>query len=399
METKVKIKKMYATLDLHDKLSLLEELSEIIESECHVSSLTKPDIFQNTDETAEEPDTDNSSNPTKCIECNSEDIIGWGHYMSLKRYKCKSCNRTFTEDTLTVSHGIHKISKFVDYGKTMFNGQYHSLSYMSKKFDINIKTAFDWRHKYLASISSESEEIKYNGNVEMDDIWIRFNEKGRKGKTNSRKRSGGKPGDNDEQVKILFSVERKGDANFAVVRSGRLCKDDIKRAVSKDCFGKEAILISDKHPSIKAFAKEADIEHKTFKAGKHAKDKTIHVQTVNNMASRFKTVINNNMGGVATKYLQNYANWFAVEERYKNVIEKIAGITERYMSNCKAWDYFSNIENIYKRFLEKYSNLNYEHPVKKTGKPVIGILLGYKSYFCNKNRSILNILSTNIIVP
>ena len=202
----------------------------------------------------------------------------------------------------------------------------------------------------------------------MDDIWIRFNEKGRKGKEEPKKRGGTTTrGDNDNQVKILFSVERGGNTDFTVVRSGRLQKKDITRTV-ENCFEKSAILISDRHPSIVAFGKDLEIEHKTFKADKHVGDKGIHVQTINSMASRFKTIINDKMHGVATKYLQNYADWFRIEERYKSIKNKFTNITKQYLDNQIAWDYFSNIEKIYKRFIEGYTKFEYENPVHRTWK-------------------------------
>jgi len=387
METKVQILELYATLNFSDKLFVLEEMTQMLEKENMEADdtqvVTTDSQLTVGKEVKENPTISTSAKlsspessilgqlqkmPEKCIECNSSELIGWGYYKGERRCKCKSCGRTFTKDTLNVSHGIQKKDEFLDFGEAMFNGQYHSLSYLSTKFGISEKTAFDWRHKYLSSISSTQEELKFKGNVEMDDVWVQFSEKGRKGIEDSRKRGGGTPGDNDNQVKVLFSVERDGPTNFTVVRSGRLCKDDIIRAIGSDSFEKGGVLISDKHPSIGAFAKQMKIEHETFTADKHIKNKDIHVQTINNMASKFKATINGQMRGVATKYLQNYANWFRIEEQYKGVVNKIVLIIERYMENHKAWDYFSNVEKIYKRFIEKYTRLNYKNPVKREWK-------------------------------
>lgn len=399
METKVQIIELFTKLQFSEKLTLLEELAQLVEEEqkifldsyhqevniaqIELSENSISDDIQNKGSATiieQKSVQSNEKEPpavTKkaiekriemCIECQSTDIIKWGFYRGVPRCKCNDCGHTFTVNTLTLSHGIKKIEDFLDYGETMFNGQFHSLSYMSKKYEISPKTAFDWRHKYLSSVSSTQEKLRFNGQVEMDDVWVQFNEKGRKEKTDSRKRSGGKRGDNDNQVKVLFSVERGGDSSIKVVRSGRLCKADIERTLGVDVFEQDSVLISDKHPSIVAYAKKAHVEHKTFKADKHVENKDIHVQMINNMASRFKATINNKMRGVSTKYLQNYANWFRLEERYKNVLNKIVCIVERYMTNQKAWDYFSNTEKIYGRFIEKYTRLNYEHPTKRNWK-------------------------------
>jgi len=405
MDAKVQILDLFSTLSILDKIEILEELASIFEKEQQIDSQMlrdkvaefQNDITQTSVNEAYIPcasiQTENieialatefigleSNNQsvkmselaakkvTQCPECASLKTIRWGKYKNTIRLKCNDCRHTFTENTRNVFHGIKKIDEFVDFGESMFNGQFNSLSYLSTKYEISLSTAFDWRHKYLSSMNSSGEKTRFKGKVEMDDVWVAFNEKGRKGKIKSRKRSGlDIAGDSDLQVKILFTLERGGEADMSVVRSGRLCKEDIARTVGNS-FEKEALLISDKHPSISAFAKEAHIRHENFKASKHSKDKEIHVQTINNMASRFKGIINTKMRGVATKYLQNYAKWFNIEDRYKNLANKIVNITQQHLKSQLAWDYFVNIEKTYKRFLEKYSRLPYEHPSSRDWK-------------------------------
>lgn len=392
MDTKVQILKLFITLDISNKLSLLEELASLLESseqmgeelkETEEGAITDPSmksgynvakvnnlILRDKEKTLGEESEGmlQQETATCCRECNSTKIINWGFYRNMKRHKCKDCGHTFTKQTGTVFDGIKKINEFVDYGETMFNGQYLSLTYMSNKYGICRSTSFDWRHKYLSSIAATKEETKFTKNVEMDDVWVSFNEKGRRLKNDSRKRAGLQMrGDNDKQVKVLFTVERGGNSNLTVVRSGRLTEKDIVRAVGGS-FAKGAVLISDKHASIAAFAKETQLEHKSFTANEHCEGKEVHVQTINSMASRFKDKINIRMRGVATKYLQNYANWFNMEERYKGVINKMVKITGMYLENQIAWGYYVNLEKTYKRFLDKYSRLKYEHPTKRQWK-------------------------------
>ena len=386
METKVQIKELFSTLNFSDKLSIYEELGVLLETENgaiffsedfgegeNISSTEISNEYVN--EKKDKPLREKVLDffPAKpvlenCIECNSTKIIRWGTYHNEQRYKCKNCNRTFTANTSNIAHDIHKLEEFLDFGDCMFNGEFHSIDYLSKKFKVDTKTAFDWRHKYLSSVSTTEEAITFRGTVEMDDVWVELNEKGRKDKTDSRKRGGGTAGDNDKKVKVLFSVERAGESSLKVVRSGRLRKDDISRALRNDCFAPQAELCSDMHPSIVAFGKAKELKHKTFKASEHVKDKVIHVQTINSMASHLKKTINNKMRGVATKYLQNYANWFRIEQKFKDMPNKFRHIIENYMQNNKAWDHFSNAEAIYKRFIEKYSRLEYTEPEAKKRK-------------------------------
>ena len=370
METDKKIKELFRTLTFPEKLSLLESLSTLLEEE----SQKKPDNSNVFEEQSESIIFHNSNQTTLlaaskqvCSECGSLNTIGWGSYKGSPRCKCNDCGRVTTMKTKTFLHGIKKKKEFIEYGELMFSNQYYSLSYLSKKFKIAKSTAFDWRHKYLSFLEVSKEKPDYSSEVEIDDIWFAFNEKGRLDKEDSRKRSGIETrGDNDFQVKVLFSAERGGEMDTTVVRSGRLKKSDIDRAIGT-CFKESAVLISDKHPSIVAFAKDKNIVHKTFKAKTHG-NKEVHVQAVNNLASRFKSIVNVNMRGVATKYLQNYANWFNFEERHKGIINKLIEITRITLNSNIAWDYYVNIEKIYKRFIENYSNFDYAHPTAREWK-------------------------------
>ena len=85
-----------------------------------------------------------------------------------------------------------------------------------------------------------------------------------------------------------------------------------------------ATLCTDSHRSYTAFAKANGIDHQKFIAnkGQRVKDKIYHVQNVNNTASRLRSWMKP-FNGVATKYLQNYLNWFMVLEKIKNNNERL----------------------------------------------------------------------------
>ncbi len=53
-----------------------------------------------------------------------------------------------------------------------------------------------------------------------------------------------------------------------------------------------APLVSDKHRSISAFAKAENVKHVSFISSKHTAGGEFHVQNVNNMASRLKSIVN-----------------------------------------------------------------------------------------------------------
>jgi hypothetical protein len=248
----------------------------------------------------------------------------------------------------------------------MMTEGYQSLAKMKEKFGISIQTAFDWRHKALLAMNQSGE--KFEGITEIDDIWFLYSQKGRKGLKYSRKHGSSKrKGDNNYQVKMLATADRKGTFDMSVARIGRLKKSDIQRKIGNR-IGRNTVLTSDKHKSISAFAKDSKMEHIAFDAKNHTADNEHHVQYINNVASRFDTVVNRIMRGVSTKYLQNYSNWFVALEALKKTMSKPEKAIQQLLKQNNAWDLFTNFERQYKDFIQTYSERTYRCPVRRTWK-------------------------------
>jgi tRNA G26 N,N-dimethylase Trm1 len=101
--------------------------------------------------------------------------VRYGTDKGSQRYKCKSCNRTFTEYTGTWLGGIHKKHLADDYIEMMESKS--SLDKIKSQLGINKKTAFDWRHKILASVE-HSEKRAFEGITESDETYFHLSEKG-----------------------------------------------------------------------------------------------------------------------------------------------------------------------------------------------------------------------------
>jgi hypothetical protein len=289
-----------------------------------------------------------------------------GQKQGVQKFRCKSCYKFFTASTGTSVYKIKDVGKFEEYKALLLEG-YLPLKKIASKIGISIQTAFDWRHKILSGLKDN--DTKFDGITEMDDIWFLYSQKGRKGLEYSRKRGGSKrQGDNNFQTKLLITSDRKTCTDLSVVRIGRLKKSDIERKVSGK-FSDNSVLVSDKHRSIASFAKSEGVEHISFKASKHTAGGEHHVQTINNMAARLKAVVNHNLRGVSTKYLQSYANWFAIMGKENPTRELGIALSKKTSS----WDLHINRETVYRRFIENLSQRTYRCPVKKT----------YKSQYIN----------------
>ncbi len=92
----------------------------------------------------------------ECPHCHHKKHVKFGFENGSQRYKCKSCNRSFTEYTGTWIAGLHHKDKIDAYLNLMV--QEKTLDKIKVELEINKKTAFDWRNKILSSISDTDDD-------------------------------------------------------------------------------------------------------------------------------------------------------------------------------------------------------------------------------------------------
>ena len=293
-----------------------------------------------------------------CPHCNSSSIHKYGTHNGEQRFKCSDCRKTFKETTGTALSKIRKKALFLKFQDAMVNEDYAPIATMSARFGISVPTAFNWRHKVLLSLPEISD--KFEGEAEIDELWIRYSQKGREGLDFPKKRGGtSHKGDSDYQVKILTAANA-AQTEMKVTNIGRLSKSDIQRTMG-DKLSKKTILISDKHKSIGAYAKANKITHYSFKATEHTTSEGKGVQLLNSIAERVDTVLNRRFKGVSTKYLQLYVNWFKFKENHKGQTGEI-DMQNEILSRKHTWDLFSNIEKVYGAFIRNHSRRTYRCP-------------------------------------
>lgn len=128
---------------------------------------------ESTPETSSKPETKPS-----CPECKSVLVKGHGKYRGRSRYKCLACFKTFNDLTKTPLAGIHDADKLRQFAAKMADGG-ESLRRSCENFDIDMETAFNWRHKVLRGYSVEpSRTLK--GIAEADETFFLYSEKGNK---------------------------------------------------------------------------------------------------------------------------------------------------------------------------------------------------------------------------
>jgi transposase-like protein len=271
---------------------------------------------------------------TGCPHCNSLKYYRYGKDKGSIRFMCKECKRTFTEYSGTWLAGIHKKGLVNDYLDLMHEQK--SLDKIKSALHINKKTAFDWRHKILSSFQ-EIEKQDFNGIIESDETFFLQSDKGSRNlKHKGRKRGGtsSKRGISDDQVAVIVTADRKGTMDLTVATMGRIEKKDIQNAIGSR-ISKGSILCTDGHVSYKGFAKDSNLSQIVLRADlkQHVKQGIYHIQNVNSLHNRVKKWIDSTFWGVSTKYLQNYMNWFRIEQAFRKSI-----CAEQDMIDCSTED-------------------------------------------------------------
>ena len=246
---------------------------------------------------------------SQCPHCHFNHFKKWGKSGSIQRYRCKGCLKTFNNKTNTPLAKLHKSHLWEEYARCMMLRL--TLREAADICNINLRTAFLWRHRFLKAQSGNNHD-KLSGIIEVDEFFLAYSEKGSNTltkQTKPRKRGGNidkrtKGG----QVTVLLSIDRSNHMINPILSADTTAEI---AANFKDNITENSVLCSDGSWSYVTIAKEKNCDHKRLINGKlRVIDKVYHIQTVNGAIAHFKGWVNGKMKGVATKYLSNYLAWF-----------------------------------------------------------------------------------------
>ena len=88
-----------------------------------------------------------------CPHCHSLHLHRWGKAGTVQRYRCKECAKIFNSRTKTPLSRLHKSEIWTQYAECM--EQKLTLRQAAKVCNINLKTAFLWRHRFLDAQSDQ----------------------------------------------------------------------------------------------------------------------------------------------------------------------------------------------------------------------------------------------------
>ena len=89
----------------------------------------------------------------QCPHCNTPGAVSRGTPRGLRRYRCKSCKKTFNAATDTILQGIKRKGKWLMFRESLADGL--SIRATARRCSISIRTAFRW-HRRLLDLKKQS---------------------------------------------------------------------------------------------------------------------------------------------------------------------------------------------------------------------------------------------------
>ena len=249
-----------------------------------------------------------------CGHCGAESFSKWGVATGMKRYMCKTCNRTFNALTGTPLAHLHKREKWLEYARAIVDGL--TLRKAAARVGVHLETSFRWRHRFLAT-SKTAKAKRLSGIVEADETFILKSAKGsRRLVGRAPRKRGGKPKKTgtspDDYDIVLIARDRSGATTDHILYD---LTAPTTAEVLKPLIAKDAVLVSDGRKAYAAFAHAENILHIPIitSRGEHVY-RGFHIQNVNAYTSRLKAWLQP-FRGVASWHLSSYLGWRRSVER------------------------------------------------------------------------------------
>lgn len=241
-----------------------------------------------------------------CPRCGCDNhIIKFGKFNGVQRYKCKNCNKTFSDVTNTPFYRSKKpLAYWLVYAKFMFQGM--TIRDCATMLKINMATAFFWRHKILDSLFFLEGKEDLEGDIQIRDVYFLESHKGQKGKGMEKRPNRFVRRINlDKSVSVLCLSDK----------NNKIIADPIGKGVF-DLYGvrnwmEKRIELAPKANFISSVMKfnnnKLAVNIFNNKIRKGSPEETMRGRA---LGSKLERWIGKKFKGVATKYLNNYLVWF-----------------------------------------------------------------------------------------
>ena len=263
----------------------------------------------------------------RCVHCVGSALVRWGSTRTgLQRLRCKGCGRAFSAATGTVVARVRLPEKLQQALADMPGPAPSSCRRLAARLGIDKMTVWRWRVGILKALDGIGAP-RLGGIVEADETYMRESRKGsrewvRHARDPQRFPAPPRPrwrdfrrlgllrpaGLSKWQIPILTLADRAG-ARRAERLPDRRAESLV--AVLEARISRDAVLCTDGDDAYGLFARAHGLPHYRLDATRGPKviRAAFHIQTVNNMHSRFKAFMRP-FCGPATKNLPAYIAWF-----------------------------------------------------------------------------------------
>ncbi len=250
---------------------------------------------------------------TNCPHCQSVHFVKNGTKCNNQRYLCRDCKKSFVEQTGTILYGSQKdikkdIKVWEKYIHCMI--EKYPLRKCAAICNINLATAFTWRHKILDALQNMMNQVELDGVVEADETYSTISYKGShkdfKLPRPAHKRGtwATKRGISKEQVCVPCGIDLNGLSIAKISNLGKPSLRDLQKVLNGK-IAKNSVFVTNSICPYQKLSLDMNLSHIRILRGKRAVG-TFNIQTINSYHSRLKNMIVHRFKGVATKYLNNY---------------------------------------------------------------------------------------------
>ncbi len=266
----------------------------------------------------------------QCPKCKGHEIHRWGVRNGRQRYRCKTCVVTFNAFTDTPLRRLRQPRKWNKY----LTGMTYSMTLRASaiEYDINLKTAFRWRHCFLEVINDDQAK-ELCGITELDETFFRESFKGQRDGMPRPTRKRGNDPHKARKVPVMVARDRNRHTVDGILNNESA--DELCRHLNGR-ISIEATVCADAHLAHEKLAEKLGFEFKELitSSGQHVLEGIYHIQNVNTYHSVLKRWIRGKFHGVATRYLPHYLAW-------KRDLAGVAKLTtERFVSRLVEHWYF-----------------------------------------------------------
>ena len=285
-----------------------------------------------------------------CPACSSCNFVKNGKSNNkIQTYKCKECGKRFNDLTNTLFANSKLTMPQIEKLFQCMNDK-STICEMAEIMQVNIKTAFSYRHKILDILSGFNEQIKLCGNTEIDEHYMSINLKGTKPQNMPRaskprqSHGGSKRGISNHQVCIASAIDEFDNIYFKIVGTGPITKIGVTNAF-KERLKSSVTMITDCKSSYEEFASDNKMHLEQIKSGTYKNLNGYSLGNINGIHSDLENFLSK-FRGVSTKHLKGYLCWFSFSKILKYTTELFNRVN-KFMNDTMVKMTSININNLY----------------------------------------------------